>query len=66
MPSNAPEETTDTEETTKPAHIMRRADVPIRMVSPLSVNKDISQSGTARHRPVPTTIMAAVSVRVVV
>ncbi len=64
-PSRAPEQVTDTAETTKPRLIIRRAHTPFSKVVPWSVNNPISHAGTAQDRIVPTAITPAVRARVV-
>ena len=63
-PSSAPPAATETEETRKPALMMRSASAPARMLSGFWVNSPISWAGMARQRTVPAAMMAAHSPRV--
>ena len=64
-PSRAPDEVTDTADTTKPALIIRSAFLPISMVSALVENIEISLSGIVRQITVPISIIPAVIMRTV-
>lgn len=64
-PSSAPDEVTDTADTTNPALIIRSAFLPISMVSLLFVNIAISLSGIVRQITVPMSIIPAVIMRTV-
>ena len=65
-PSSAPVDATDTEDSTKPRLMMRRAAAPREMVSAFSVNRPMSWPGSAQHRAVPRTMMPAMRAREVV
>ena len=56
-PSSAPQEMTETEETTKPALMMRRALLPMAMVSVLEENRPINSLGISQQSAVPTDMM---------
>ena len=56
-PSSAPQDVTDTEETRKPAQMIRRAVLPAEIVSGLVVNIPISCPGTVRQMIVPTSMI---------
>ena len=58
-PSSAPEEVVETAETTKPRQMMRRAVVPMAMVSGLELNRPMREPEMVRQRTVPTAMMAA-------
>lgn len=64
MPSRAPEDVTDTEDTIKPALMMRRAAAPAWLVSGFSVKSPIRRRGTVRQTRVPATMMTAHMARV--
>ena len=64
MPSKAPEDVTDTDETMKPALMMRSAAAPACTVFELSVKSPISRWGTVRQIKVPATMITAHMVRV--
>ena len=63
-PSSAPEDVTETDETIKPALMMRRAFCPDKTVSGLLVNRLISCFDAVRHRTVPKTMMIQLIQRV--
>ena len=56
-PSSAPQDVTDTEETRKPAQMIRRAVLPAAIVSGLVVNIPISCPGTVRQMIVPISMI---------
>ena len=58
-PSREPETTTEIVDTIKPMQMIRRAVVPIAMVSALELNSPISWPESARQSTVPATMMAA-------
>ena len=58
-PSSEPEATTEIVETMKPTQMMRRADVPMTMVSAFELKSPISWPDSARQSTVPTAMMAA-------
>ena len=62
-PSRAPQDVTDTADTTKPALIILKAVAPSFTVSLLFVNREIIFEGIIRQITVPTAIIAAIIIR---
>ena len=60
-PSSAPDDVTETAETTKPPLMIRSAVAPQAIVSAFVVNKPMSLSGITRQITVPTSIITALS-----
>ena len=58
-PSSEPEATTEIVETMKPTQMMRRADVPMAMVSVFELNSPISWPDSAMQSTVPAAMIAA-------